>query len=264
MDIQKQLDNQKLVEDAYLVWKDSLSHFPEDNAQEIALLLENQKLFHIQKPDGNDISMQLIPKVFEYFVGFDLVQVQTMSRPGDKVCFIEDSVMTDSEINAVTRNSKVVYKDDLDTFARGIGQEMSREIINDLYNNVGTVASKEIISNKEIYLAVVQLRDIIHTKTKQIRDGWLVTNQRIAEILLYQQFEKIDLIKNVGLINGEIKVIVDPLFGEDILIGQNGDHLDGYFYCPYILYAKQENGHVMRYAKRLVNNKHYAKLKFVN
>ena len=225
-------------------------------------------------------------------------------------------VIESEEIAAKTRKLKAVWsyeaqqdlrsQHNLDAeaeltavLAQEINLEIDREVLGDLRNNAGTVASWDFntalgdtIKEKyeSLYVKVVEVSNVVHRKTLRGGCNWLVTSPEVASIFETatagfapapsETFTSSLGIQYVGTVNNRWRLYKDPLFPSgQILMGYKGDsYMDsGYFYCPYVPLTQTpvvldpesfcpRKGILTRYGKKLLREgaKFYARLSIAN
>lgn len=225
-------------------------------------------------------------------------------------------VVESEEIAAKTRKLKAVWsyeaqqdlrsQHNLDAeaeltavLAQEINLEIDREVLTDLRNNAGTVASWDFntalgdtIKEKyeSLYVKVVEVTNVVHRKTLRGGCNWLVTSPEVASIFETatagfapapsETFTSSLGIQYVGTVNNRWRLYKDPLFPTgQILMGYKGDsYMDsGYFYCPYVPLTQTpvvldpesfcpRKGILTRYGKKLLREgaKFYARLSIAN
>jgi len=225
-------------------------------------------------------------------------------------------VVESEEIAAKTRKLKAVWsyeaqqdlrsQHNLDAeaeltavLAQEINLEIDREVLTDLRNNAGTVASWDFntalgdtIKEKyeSLYIKVVEVSNVVHRKTLRGGCNWLVTSPEVASIFETatagfapapsETFTSSLGIQYVGTVNNRWRLYKDPLFPSgQILMGYKGDsYMDsGYFYCPYVPLTQTpvvldpesfcpRKGILTRYGKKLLREgaKFYARLSIAN
>lgn len=225
-------------------------------------------------------------------------------------------VVESEEIAAKTRKLKAVWsyeaqqdlrsQHNLDAeaeltavLAQEINLEIDREVLSDLRNNAGTVASWDFntalgdtIKEKyeSLYVKVVEVSNVVHRKTLRGGCNWLVTSPEVASIFETatagfapapsEGFTSSLGIQYVGTVNNRWRLYKDPLFPTgQILMGYKGDsYMDsGYFYCPYVPLTQTpvvldpesfcpRKGILTRYGKKLLREgaKFYARLSIAN
>jgi len=225
-------------------------------------------------------------------------------------------VVESEEIAAKTRKLKAVWsyeaqqdlrsQHNLDAeaeltavLAQEINLEIDREVLGDLRNNAGTVASWDFntalgdtIKEKyeSLYVNVVEVSNVVHRKTLRGGCNWLVTSPEVASIFETatagfapapsETFTSSLGIQYVGTVNNRWRLYKDPLFPSgQILMGYKGDsYMDsGYFYCPYVPLTQTpvvldpesfcpRKGILTRYGKKLLREgaKFYARLSIAN
>ncbi len=225
-------------------------------------------------------------------------------------------VIESEEIAAKTRKLKAVWsyeaqqdlrsQHNLDAeaeltavLAQEINLEIDREVLTDLRNNAGTVASWDFNTAlgdtikeryESLYVKVVEVSSVVHRKTLRGGANWLVTSPEVAAIFetatagfapaSSETFTSSLGIQYVGTVNNRWRLYKDPLFPtSQILMGYKGDsYMDsGYFYCPYVPLTQTpvvldpesfcpRKGILTRYGKKLLREgaKFYARLSIAN
>ena len=225
-------------------------------------------------------------------------------------------VVESEEIAAKTRKLKAVWsyeaqqdlrsQHNLDAeaeltavLAQEINLEIDREILTDLRNNAGTVASWDFntalgdtIKEKyeSLYVKVVEVSNVVHRKTLRGGCNWIVTSPEVASIFETatagfapapsETFSSTLGIQYVGTVNARWRLYKDPLFPTgQMLMGYKGDsYMDsGYFYCPYVPLTQTpvvldpesfcpRKGILTRYGKKLLREgaKFYARMSIAN
>ena len=183
--------------------------------------------------------------------------------------------------------------------AQEINLEIDREVLTDLRNNAGTVASWDFntalgdtIKEKyeSLYVKVVEVTNVVHRKTLRGGANWIVTSPEVASIFetatagfapaASESFTGSLGIQYVGTVNNRWRIYKDPLFPTgQLLMGYKGDsYMDsGYFYCPYVPLTQTpvvldpdsfcpRKGILTRYGKKLLREgaKFYARLSIAN
>lgn len=225
-------------------------------------------------------------------------------------------VVESEEIAAKTRKLKAVWsyeaqqdlrsQHNLDAeaeltavLAQEINLEIDREVLGDLRNNAGTVASWDFntalgdtIKEKyeSLYVKTVEVSNVVHRKTLRGGCNWIVTSPEVASIFETatagfapapsEGFTSSLGIQYVGTVNNRWRLYKDPLFPSgQMLMGYKGDsYMDsGYFYCPYVPLTQTpvvldpdsfcpRKGILTRYGKKLLREgaKFYARLSIAN
>lgn len=175
-----------------------------------------------------------------------------------------------------------------DTLAEEFRNEITREIMTDLRNNAGTVATSVLIDDvydhEAIYIKMVEVSSVIHRKTLRGGCNWIVTSPEIGMVMAKANGWNTDFkfgiggnVIKVGVLNGRWKLFVDPLFpANNMLLGYKEPHMldNGYVYCPYVALTetpiildpeefKPQRGYLTRYGKRLISPKPYARMNFM-
>jgi hypothetical protein len=291
----------KQVDEIYNKWKDSplLEGFPEDRAKVLAVVLENQ---HLVMDGGNmrepfkKIVLELVAKIYKDFAVFDMVSVQPMLGPCNNIFYTKFEyapkeeggemklVLNYHEIAAKTRNLQTYYRSEsIDELADQIRDKISREVMTDLRNNCGTVATFKMPENglggEDIYIKVAEISGVIFRKTMRGGARWIVTGPDLAKIIyqkmLRQDLPEIKKVQMVGTWCSVWKLIVDPLYPKnEILVGASEPLLQGYVYAPYVMLTETpivldpyafvpRHGLMHRYGKYLFREggKEYARIK---
>ena len=225
-------------------------------------------------------------------------------------------VVESEEIAAKTRKLKAVWsyeaqqdlrsQHNLDAeaeltavLAQEINLEIDREVLTDLRNNAGTVASWDFntalgdtIKEKyeSLYVKVVEVSNIVHRKTLRGGCNWIVTSPEVASIFETatagfapapsETFTSSLGIQYVGTVNSRWRLYKDPLIPTgQMVLGYKGDsYMDsGYFYCPYVPLTQTpvvldpesfcpRKGILTRYGKKLLREgaKFYARMSIAN
>jgi hypothetical protein len=225
-------------------------------------------------------------------------------------------VVESEEIAAKTRKLKAVWsyeaqqdlrsQHNLDAeaeltavLAQEINLEIDREILTDLRNNAGTVASWDFntalgdtIKEKyeSLYVKITEISNVVHRKTLRGGANWLVTSPEVSSIFetatagfapaASETFTSSLGVQYVGTVNTKWRLYKDPLFPTgQVLLGYKGDsYMDsGYFYCPYVPLTQTpvvldpesfcpRKGILTRYGKKLLREgaKFYARLSIAN
>lgn len=225
-------------------------------------------------------------------------------------------VVESEEIAAKTRKLKAVWsyeaqqdlrsQHNLDAeaeltavLAQEINLEIDREVLTDLRNNAGTVASWDFntalgdtIKEKyeSLYIKIVEVSNVVHRKTLRGGCNWIVTSPEVASIFETatagfapapsETFTSSLGIQYVGTVNSRWRLYKDPLFPTgQMLMGYKGDsYMDsGYFYCPYVPLTQTpvvldpesfcpRKGILTRYGKKLLREgaKFYARMSIAN
>jgi len=248
----------------------------EEYAPELAVMIDNQDLMNDYPfspyKDWPNIDLQKVFDVYSQFVGKDLVSVQAMTAPYDMVIYerfkyekSNKSIILAREQEQICAKTMVLkspyYFDSLQ-----IADEITREIVTDLKNNVGT---KEILRLRDCVLRthgkilndIHVLGCLIQRKTLRGKHDWIYTSPAMAHRIIPRHFwwncpmgiGCVSIIGCVGILNCAYKVFVDPLFPKnEILLGRRPSPVNkgwfydaGYQYCPYIPFTRHPNpGHV--------------------
>lgn len=183
--------------------------------------------------------------------------------------------------------------------AQEINLEIDREILNDLRNNAGTVASwdyntalGDTIKEKyeSLYVKMSEVSAVIHRKTLRGGANWIVTSPEVASMFetatagyapgQSDTFTNSLGVQYVGTVNSKWRLYKDPLFKTNqILMGYKGEsYMDsGYFFCPYVPLTQTpvvldtesfcpRKGLLTRYGKKMLREgaKFYARVSVAN
>lgn len=225
-------------------------------------------------------------------------------------------VVESEEIAAKTRKLKAVWsyeaqqdlrsQHNLDAeaeltavLAQEINLEIDREVLTDLRNNAGTVASWDFTTAlgdtikekyESLYVKIVEISNVVHRKTLRGGCNWIVTSPEVASMFETatagfapapsETFTSSLGIQYVGTVNSRWRLYKDPLFPTgQLMLGYKGDsYMDsGYFYCPYVPLTQTpvvldpesfcpRKGILTRYGKKLLREgaKFYARLSIAN
>lgn len=229
-------------------WYPFLSHIQNPHAaREMTLLLENQRIYNQTfqltktlnvKEDKYEkevnackrMSIPIVCRAFDpsNFIGWDIVNVQTMLGPTDMIKYMRFKMFAkdefdgvgpqDWEIKRVEEEDSVIAKtrklktrlpygecqdlrsrynkeedevDLIDRMSKGIATEMNDEILTDITNNVGTIGKCEFTSWDALYSNIVQILGTVHRKTLSNKPNWIVTTPKIANVLL-RDYERVE------------------------------------------------------------------------
>ncbi len=288
----------------------------------VALLLENQRLTNDQAQDQADlgyfkrISIPLVRRIYgtNDFIAWDIVSVQPMLGPCSNVYYWwPGKALQFEEILAKTRKMKcnLCYeaqqdghcKSALEEEAQMVAQyademrnEINREILTDIRNNAGTVASLQWSNVDTLWSAINTLTQTVNAKCGAF-PNWFACSPEVAKVLKESAtWEPRDTgesedafcnhtslaVRKTGVLSGPccngqpIKLIEDPLFPPGgLIMGYRGEsHFQSaYHYCPYVPLSITpvvldpesfcpRRGFLHRYGKKLLVNgaKWYARL----
>lgn len=227
------------------------------HGKKIAMCLENQRLYSLMEcSQGLDFTEKAY-EIYQNFIGFDIVSVQPMLGPASRIYFTKNNELSHADISA-----KSYILKESDSFS--IANQMNREIIKNLRDNVGITITKPWNSYKELICSSISE---IYDSMIGFGQKWIITGPDIAETLTGIRSNHV--IKSVGMLNSEWNVIVDPLYTlDEILVGFQDDLLDGYFYSPYLIDLLTKNhfsvdygkSYISRHGKKLISNKAYGKI----
>jgi hypothetical protein len=242
-----------------------------------ALMLQNQKLCNEQIAPELVVkdSLKIVSKIVPNLLIHQLVSVQPKLGPNDVVFYNryryakpEDAPESEERIHLVvesednvckTRKLKTFWADDpnIDELAAQVVQEIDNEVLNDLYNNCGTIASVDKdASPEQLSSALAILSDRIRKKCLLNWKSWVVINENVVGKFTIPAEFKVHVVKNMT-----------PY----LLMGIKGDQFyqSGYQWCPYIMLAKTPHipdstflpGYLIRYGKKLLREgaKHFGK-----
>lgn len=249
-----------------------------------AIVLGNLRLLAKLNNDNNDDYIALAQDIFaDDFIGPDLVSFQPMLGPASAI-YYQDSKgqLVSEDVSAKTRKFKAhAMPNNMETFekreiiklvAKELQAEITREIAADLRNNAGTKG--EVESLDDIKDNINELNSLIHAKTNS-HATWIYCNPDMANAYLGTNL-KFDSNLNItflGSSNG-LKIYIDPLAPNTLVLGHKGNLKPIYHYCPYIMATRTPNvdlgdgacyrpSIMCRYAKKLPRggSNYYATLK---
>lgn len=261
-----------------------LSTLDEYKRRQLAIILENQRLYKEISPEGQaENFVPLVYETFKDFLGFDIVSVQSMLSPAGLILI--ENVTNCEALAAKTRKLKTrleaIDDNNLKRIAKSFREEITREIFTDLRNNVGTAATCSLVpsdeafnNGDELFLKIQEVSGVIHVKSNVGRANWLVMDKDAADCLvgankLVDFKEKNTPVKDGvyywgDMANCGIKIIVDTLCPPNqILLGCYQPYNTGYYYCPYLALAQTVNvlfeesvhpGWLTRYGKKLLRH----------
>lgn len=193
-------------------------------------------------------------------------------------------------------NTRIFMEDEMSSYmADNLTNEIHAEILTDLKNNAGTVATWDYATAlgdtirekyESLYIKIIEVSSIIHRKTFRGGATWIVTSPEIAELLTnaisYTNWTARDQNSELfyhGTMNNRNRWRLfsskTAISRDTILLGYKGEreHDSGYFYNPYIPISPVEKmpdpetkviptGTLSRYSKKLlrVGAKFYAKI----
>jgi hypothetical protein len=220
-------------------------------AQELALLIDNQRLAHVwhevPKPIPVEDQLQIVYDIYSRCVGTQLVCMQTMAGPAEFIVYEDLEKIGDShhDFNGKKMDIPVLefVRKEREVCARtirmrqnvtpldptDISKTITREILTDLRNNAGTIGTLDwsVFSDfgkpwETLYVKMIEIACILHRKTLRPMDSstgiWVVTSPEIAHVLKrgfdYRNEWKIPSfdIAKVGTICSKWSLYVDPLF----------------------------------------------------
>lgn len=257
------------------------------------IMIENQKIYNElvynklakKLKDWDKISLEIVEKLSKS-PAFELVSIQPMVSPNNTISYHDYDLSKYKEwvdngsngpsplclvsktepVISRTRAMKSIFSPDL---AEDFVTEVFREIVTDLRNNAGTIATykwgqKDTIKEctNDVFWNIHTVDNYIFRKTLiSPKKKWVVMSPKMASI-----FDSTCVPANLniadehphkaGILCGFCDVYVDPLFPEShILIGHVTEG-PCYTYCPYVAVGclEHSSGHtkiISRYAKKL-------------
>lgn len=265
--IKEKWDSSPLLEDVYGTEKIRMS-----------LILDNHLGGHFSS---------LAKKVYTNLPIFKLVGCQPTLGSNDDIFYLK-FLFLGEEISLEMESEKVVLQQrnlieniySEDELAEKIQKNITKEVLTDLLNNVGTSAifpiSKEEKTLKEIYeeiyVKIMEVSSVMHRKTLRGSANTLFVGKSIGKILSPHQYflkpgaEYNDdiYISYLGTLHGKWRTFVcEDIPSNQILLAYRGDsdYDCGYFYNPHSLVI-EDNMICQRYSKKLIQNgpKFYAKI----
>lgn len=250
-----------------------------------SLMLENQELF--DKNYGNPLpnALELVKQVIPNLLAHKIVSVQPILGPAGFVFYerfthdIQDKTLSlkihEEDIAAKTKKFKTQSNDltegkdrPVEEIAADIILEQNLEILNDLWNNVGTISHIEgnDVTFDQLYNATHNMNNTIYRKTFLNYKKWIVVGEKTFDKFA-RYFKSISNPPYVlHVVNGWDK--------DGFLMGMKGDKFyeSAYVYSPYIMFCKTpvisdpefcpRPGILTRYGKKLwrAGSKHYGKI----
>lgn len=279
----------KMLESNAEKWEMFLHSFKNENKyqthfKEKCVILENVRLMmEMSPPDFNPNKIiELTLEILKDLPIFDLVSVQPMLSCVISAFYKKSTQMFRKDICAktkiITRVSSETF-DNISELGLQIKNSIISEVLKDLRNNVGiSVDGDDFCHNKKLIEDIEEMNNKINEKTSRKNDMWIVTNKTIAKQLLQhcilpieycestKHIENLKFCQYVGFFENKYQLFVDPnLESNEILCGASyteDNMIDGYFYCPYVLLNVSKELIINRYAKALVNNNYYGKIKY--
>lgn len=306
--------------------------------RQMSRLLENQRVQNEQdessyripedantnwvEPQWKRVSIPAVRRVFGAFVPYHLVSVQAMSGPEDRMYYTGLDERQNSVINqAKTRQVGRDWWDSVDTldengrhnldleaaklasFCQRYQNEVTREVLTDLWNNSGSRANAQYQDEKQLLSLIEGMSAYIAAKIKGREATWIVASPEVCNILRefvsdwqedgpganavavftppsddLERYER-ESVKYRGLVKDKWKLYENPVGKPgDIQLGhkENKNHyFSGYFYNPYRPFTYQpgwwkDDGRKdpgilwSRYSKRLVDANFYGAIDISN
>lgn len=291
----------------------------------LASLYENQ-LLHNEKWPGNQnllpegvessipisewvqfwkrASIPVLRRCFDNdFIGYDLVSVQMMKSPEENIYLLDFngrlySVLIQSNSRILRSKWNVPEKGQylnlldaeaasIESFAKELLNEFSREIISDLAQSAGKSVKYEYVDESHLISLLEGLSAYIGAKCYVKDATWVVTSPQIisllAEYIDIHDSVKIDQrhgVNFIGMLHNKWKIYEDSTaYQGDILMGLKdvrSHYFSGYIFSPYLpatptpFWKKEEvvsanSGYVIaRYGKRLTNPSFYGTIRMEN
>ena len=296
---------------------------------ELALLLENQRLYNETAKVNDDegtVFIEIVAKMYSRTIARHIVSFQSMPSPANLVFYQkyeyknprpiespsdgtleiveydapEDNtplevelVLKEESVVARTRKLKALTYEGCcpDEIATMIADEISREIITDIRNNCGTIASWEWTKTEDLIIKIMEISGVVYRKTLRGGVNWIIASEFLGKQLMESyHMDAPEMngtgIYKIGCLNGAWTLYIDRLLPEGTLVmGFRDREIDenpywqynaGYFYCPYVPLAKTplfpneilgehfcpRPGLLTRYGKKLLKEgaKYYARL----
>lgn len=276
-----------LKEEQVKKWGVLVDDLEENQMPEVALLLENQRLFN-ERDQRHDtdfkwpeeagykdlfelftrVSIPMVRRIYGNGLWplFKIVSVQATPSPGFVISY-EDLkgrlIDTPSAVrlrNLVTEFAFADVENEGDQVAKwaeDISLEIVREVFNDLRLNAGVIIDHEWSSSTKLAVALLSANGEVERRVGSSAT-WIATSPDLADELTknmdFEESEEGTHEFYKGRLANKWDLFVDPLAVNDVTVGFKGsEHQAGYFYCPYIPLSFLEGGHlVTRYSKKLV------------
>ena len=239
----------------------------------VAMLLENQRLYKEQTPGSPPELLDVVAKVYSNLLANKLVSIQPLLGPAglvyySKIKWQNDEVVEVIESEDVVARTKRVKaigqeKIDIDDLAEKVIHEIDLEILTDLRNNAGTIAKRTNPNKEDMHYVISELIMTISRKSLH-KPNWFVVSPNFAD-----KYEStLSHFHNAGY---KIYIIEDFL-DNTLLMGWQGESLSQggpmkstYIYCPYIPLGclppvldpdtfAPRLGYITRYSKKLLRD----------
>lgn len=246
---------------------------PSSKRAAIAIMLENQRLIN-ECGIGNEdeyFKKKLIPLVRSTWMDnliWNWVSVQPMLGPVSMIYYLatrdDVGVIQDIDVIARTRKMKTTLASDFGVMDRGydLAHEIECEVLNDLWNNAGSVAAVNVKALKTQSEKIDAIKDQLHDLRKHvIGRGVKIPNFLVVNPDVKSKYGSAfaDL--------GEGVAIYQHSGVRGALWGNSGDGIDtSYVYSPYVPFTTtpllkydqlndaRRYGLLTRYGKRLLPN----------
>lgn len=299
--------------------------------RQVARLFENQRLqnendessyripegahTHWVEPQWKRVSIPAIRRVFGVFVPYHLVSVQAMTGPEDRMYYTGLDERTNSVINqAKTRQIGRDWWDSNNTldengrhnldleanrlaaFCQRYQNEVTREVLTDLWNNCGSRAQAQYQDEDQLLSLIEGMSAYIAAKIKGRDATWIVASPEVVGLLKHLVSEWQEdgenpyhdedgrryydqSVKYRGMLKDKWKLYENPVGrSSDVLMGHKeskNHYFSGYFYNPYRPFTYQpgwwtDDGRKdpgilwARYSKRLVDGNFYGAIDISN
>lgn len=272
LDSSKFFTESKSIEEKWINKKPELAQIkPGQKRMAICVLLENQYLMNccIDGVSFQSKTLDLVLEVYSQLLAWNFISIQPLLGPTGLVFYLDSRVdekghqslfLSSDAVAAYTKKfAREVCTDfGIKDTAKDIAKELDAEFIQDIYNNVGTVASVNLIDESDKSAALKRsIDDLINALVEKKRQPtWMLVSEAI-----YHKYSSVFF-----TFQNNLRVIPHrSIFVDDILIGRKGDSCfdAGYVYSPYVpftftpSYMNDAYGILARYGKKLVNKGSY-------
>lgn len=250
---------------------------------QLACLLENQRIFNELAELENRLAIPVLIRVFNNFIGFDLVSVQALNAPSSKFQYRDaNNILRYSEIAAHTRFLQTWLEKDrlegdlksqakfIEDLAEAVLFELNSEVVADLRQVAATTISHQWKTPQNLLDSLIITAAGVSKKVGR-QANWAVVPRELATELSYLKSDwqtsnvkpSDTNIYKAGTIAKRIDIYVDPMTADyGILMGYKGDdYQSGYFFCPYLPIQIEEDRYLkVRHGKKLIDNNFYAQI----
>lgn len=242
------------------LWLDSL---PAGKRSAIALLVENQKLFNSQSPNGDDSLIDLLKKVYSETAIWDWVSVQPLMGPAGFIYYtslISGNITVESrEVYAGTMRRDIKFEGGVTHVGDALIREIENEVLKDLWNNCGKVGCCNLRSYNH-NVKCFELRSYMRSLMDEMAFAIKEPNFIVVKPDIYRRYKSAFFDLGVGLNTYLHEGVPGILFGYK----GRGNTDSGYVYAPYVPFSYTptlDGGKKLlsRHGKKLLEPRYYAR-----